>query len=66
MYTKPEYAPLSQDEVFSLIEKTVFATVVTRGLSGLVASHLPFVLKRQESGDAALVSHLHAPIRIAR
>jgi transcriptional regulator len=58
MYTKPEYAPLSQDEVFSLIEKTVFATVVTHGPDGLVASHLPFVLKRQESGGPALVSHL--------
>lgn len=58
MYTKPEYAPLSQDEVFSLIEKTVFATVVTHGPDGLVASHLPFVLKRQEGGAAALVSHL--------
>jgi transcriptional regulator len=55
---KPEYAPLTQDEVFSLIEKTAFATVVTHGLSGLVASHLPFVLNRQESGEAALVSHL--------
>jgi hypothetical protein len=54
----PSRNMLSQDEVFSLIEKTVFATVVTHGLSGLVASHLPFVLKRQESGEAALVSHL--------
>lgn len=47
MYTKPEFAPLSENEVLDLIKATVFATVVTQGDTGLVVSHLPFVLKNQ-------------------
>lgn len=58
MYTKPEFAPLSENEVFDLIKATVFATVVTPGDAGLVVSHLPFVLKRSEAGDTRLESHL--------
>lgn len=58
MYTKPEFAPLSENEVLDLIKATVFATVVTRGHTGLVVSHLPFVLKRSEAGHNKLESHL--------
>lgn len=46
MYSKPEFAPLSRDEVFALIEVAAFATVVTSGPGGLAVSHLPFVLHR--------------------
>ncbi len=60
MYTKPEFAPLSQDEVFALIETAAFATVVTAGPGGLVASHLPFVLHRERGANGTLVSHLAA------
>lgn len=60
MYTKPEFAPLSQDEVFGLIEAAAFATVVTSGPQGLVASHLPFVLHRERGENGTLVSHLAA------
>ena len=60
MYTKPEFAPLSQDEVFALIEAAAFATVVTSGPSGLAVSHLPFVLHRGRGGNGTLVSHLAA------
>ncbi|MCF6103067.1 FMN-binding negative transcriptional regulator [Mesorhizobium muleiense] len=58
MYTKPEFAPLSLDEVFGLIEAAAFATVVTTGPQGLVASHLPFVLDRERGANGTLVSHL--------
>ncbi|MCV3210049.1 FMN-binding negative transcriptional regulator [Mesorhizobium sp. YC-39] len=58
MYSKPEFAPLSRDEVFDLIEGTAFGTVVTSGPQGLVASHLPFVLDRERGPNGALVSHL--------
>lgn len=60
MYTKPEFAPLSRDEVFALIEAAAFATVVTAGPGGLVASHLPFVLHRERGANGTLVSHLAA------
>ncbi|ESZ30265.1 FMN-binding negative transcriptional regulator [Mesorhizobium sp. L2C084A000] len=58
MYTKPEFAPLSRDEVFGLIEAAAFATVVTAGPQGLVVSHLPFVLDRDRGENGTLVSHL--------
>ncbi|RWP60691.1 MAG: FMN-binding negative transcriptional regulator [Mesorhizobium sp.] len=58
MYSKPEFAPLSQDEVFSLIDAAAFATVVTSGPQGLVASHLPFVLDQKRGVNGTLVSHL--------
>lgn len=58
MYTKPEFAPLSSDEVFGLIEAASFGTVVTSGPEGMVASHLPFVLHRERGANGTLVSHL--------
>lgn len=58
MYSKPEFAPLSRDEVFGLIEAAAFATVVTAGPQGLVVSHLPFVLDRARGENGTLVSHL--------
>ena len=58
MYSKPEFAPLSMDEVFGLIEAAAFATVVTSGPHGLVASHLPFVVDRERGPNGTLVSHL--------
>ncbi|KRB32617.1 MULTISPECIES: FMN-binding negative transcriptional regulator [Mesorhizobium] len=58
MYSKPEFAPLSRDAVFGLIEAAAFATVVTAGPQGLVVSHLPFVLDRTRGANGTLVSHL--------
>jgi len=58
MYSKPEFAPLSRDDVFGLIETAAFATVVTAGPQGLVVSHLPFVLDRTGGANGTLVSHL--------
>ncbi|AEH87149.1 FMN-binding negative transcriptional regulator [Mesorhizobium opportunistum] len=58
MYSKPEFAPLSRDDVFGLIEAAVFATVVTSGPQGLVVSHLPYVLDRTRGANGTLVSHL--------
>ncbi|UVK54665.1 FMN-binding negative transcriptional regulator [Mesorhizobium sp. AR02] len=58
MYSKPEFAPLSRDDVFGLIDAAAFATVVTSGPQGLVVSHLPFVLDRTRGANGTLVSHL--------
>ena len=60
MYTKPEFAPLSRDEVFGLIEAAAFATVITAGPEGLAVSHLPVVLHRERGENGTLVSHLAA------
>lgn len=60
MYTKPEFAPLSRDEVFQLIDRVTFATIVTHGTppQGLVASHLPFLVDHSRGPHGTLVSHL--------
>jgi transcriptional regulator len=58
MYSKPEFASLRPEEVFGLIEAAAFATVVSNGSQGLVASHLPFVLDRSRGPHGTLVSHL--------
>jgi transcriptional regulator len=58
MYSKPEFAPLSREEVFGLVEAAAFATVVTNGPQGLVVSHLPFTLDRTRGEHCTLVSHL--------
>jgi transcriptional regulator len=58
MYSKPEFAPLSRDKAFGLIEAAAFATVVTSGPKGLAVSHLPFVLDRARGENGTLVSHL--------
>lgn len=58
MYSKPEFAPLSREEVFDLVETVAFATVVTNGPQELVVSHLPFTLDRERGGNGTLVSHL--------
>lgn len=58
MYTKPEFAPLSPGEVLDLIDAVTFATIVTSGPRGLVASHLPFLLDRSSGPHGTLVSHM--------
>lgn len=58
MYTKPEFSPLSEDDVLGVIEDNLFATVVSYGPEGLVASHLPFLLDRSRGPNGTLASHL--------
>lgn len=58
LYNKPEFAPLTPEEVFDLIERSVFATMVTRADDGLAASHLTFLVDRTRGPHGTLISHL--------
>jgi transcriptional regulator len=58
LYNKPEFAPLTPGEVFDLIDRLTFATIVTNGDDGLVASHLTFLVDRERGPNGTLVSHL--------
>lgn len=58
MYTKPEFAPLSREESFDLIRAATFATIVSAGPDGLVASHLAFLVDPQRGEHGTLRSHL--------
>lgn len=60
MYTKPDFAPLSQREVSALIRQNMFATLVSYGPGGLLASHLPFLLDCDRGSKGTLTSHLAA------
>lgn len=58
MYLKPEFAPRSPEEIFDLIRATTFATLVSVGAEGLVASHLAFLVDPQRGEHGTLRSHL--------
>lgn len=58
LYNKPEFAPLTPGEVFDLIEGLTFATIVTNGDDGLIASHLTFLIDRERGPNGTLISHL--------
>lgn len=58
LYNKPEFAPLTPGEVFDLIDRLTFATMVTNGDDGLVASHLTFLVDRDRGPNGTLISHL--------
>jgi len=58
LYNKPEFAPLSRDEVFDLIHRLTFGTLVTNDDDGLIASHLTFLIDRERGENGTLISHL--------
>lgn len=58
MYTKPEFTPLSQEEVLELIRVAPFATMVSAGVEGLFASHLVFLIDPARGEHGTLRSHL--------
>lgn len=58
LYNKPEFVPLSREESFNLIDATTFATIVSAGPKGLMASHLAFLIERERGEPGILRSHL--------
>jgi transcriptional regulator len=58
LYNKPEFAPLTPGEVFDMVDRLTFATMITHGRDGLQASHLNFMLDRERGPHGTLVSHM--------
>ena len=58
LYNKSEYAPLSREEVTETMRANMFATMVTSGPEGPVASHLPFIIDPARGDNGTLISHL--------
>lgn len=58
LYTKPELAPRSREEIFKLIKQTVFGTLVTTTPHGFAITHTVFELLADESPHGTLVFHL--------
>lgn len=57
MYVPPLFAMPEDDEITAFCAAHPFATLVTNGAEGLYATHLPVILKRDDSG-AAFFGHL--------
>ena len=55
MYVPNHFAAPDDEALFAAIERYSFATLVSQGKNGLVASHLPLLLDRT---PAALVGHM--------
>jgi transcriptional regulator len=58
MYTPAAFTQQDPNELFELIGSSRLATLVTHGAQGLQASHLPFLLKRDEGPNGTLHGHL--------
>ncbi len=58
MYSKPEFAARSPADVAEVIAAAPFATLVTHGPDGIVASHLVMLFEPDRGPNGTLVSHL--------
>ena len=58
MYVPPHYAMADLADQHSLIEQNDFALLVVAGEKGLLATHVPMMLKRAEGPFGTLYAHL--------
>jgi transcriptional regulator len=58
MYRRDSHRPRHVDDVFAVMERHMFATMVTSSGEGLIASHLPFVVDAQRGPHGTLFAHM--------
>lgn len=58
MYVPVAFAARETDALHALIEAHAFATLVSVGPDGPIATHLPFLLDRERGPNGTLVAHL--------
>jgi transcriptional regulator len=58
MYIPKAFREDRDDRLYGLLEAHPFASLITAGASGLMASHIPMVLERDSSGLGRLLGHL--------
>lgn len=58
MYTPTHFAVRDRELIFALIERWSFATLVTSQDDLPLASHLPFLLRRDQGAHGTLISHM--------
>ena len=66
MYTPPHFAMDDLADQHALIEANDFAVLVATGSDGLVATHVPMMLRRDEGPLGTLYAHLARPNPQAR
>lgn len=60
MYVPPQFR-IDEEECFSLIDRFPLGALVTQGVSGFAASHIPFVLDRMAGAKGILRGHVARP-----
>lgn len=58
MYVRPSHQPRSFDDIVEVIRRNPFGILVSASVSGLVASHLPFVYAPAPGRHGTLYSHM--------
>lgn len=58
MYVPPLFAMGEDAEALAFCAAHPFAALVTQGSTGLFATHLPVILKREPSGETAFFGHI--------
>lgn len=58
MYTPQSFIERDLPTLHSFMEQNSFATLVTTGAAGLTASHLPFLLDRDQGENGTLIGHM--------
>ena len=66
MYTPPHFAMDRLADQHALIEGNDFAVLVATGPDGMVATHVPMMLRRDEGPLGTLYAHLARPNPQAR
>jgi transcriptional regulator len=61
VYLPRHFTELRPEVIGDLIRRHSFATLVTHGAKGLVASQLPFILRAEEGEQGTLYCHLARP-----
>ncbi|HEX8619681.1 MAG TPA: FMN-binding negative transcriptional regulator [Thermoanaerobaculia bacterium] len=58
MYVRASHQPRTRADVVQVIEEHMFATMVTTGAGGLIASHLPFMIDMTRGEHGTLLAHM--------
>jgi transcriptional regulator len=58
MYIPPSFAETNQTTLFEFIERNNFGLLVSHGNSEPLATHLPFLLDRQDGQSGSLIGHM--------
>ncbi|HEY0158845.1 MAG TPA: FMN-binding negative transcriptional regulator [Thermoanaerobaculia bacterium] len=58
MYVRTSHQPRSAADVLEVMRENMFATMVTYGPDGAVASHLPFMVDESRGERGALLAHM--------
>lgn len=57
-YVRPSHQPLSVADVIQVMNEYMFATMISHGHEGAIASHLPFMIDESRGEHGTLLAHM--------